>query len=74
MTVGFDGRVLSIALDSEVHKVAASGESWPSSYRVTVSPATRLPSRFQSPEVVVSVFEDHLSVAGHRLGPCEAVE
>ena len=74
MEAGFDGRIFSIALDGQVHKVAASGDRWPSSYRVTVSAATRLPGRFRSPEVVVSVFEDHLRLAGHRLGPCEAVE
>ena len=37
MTFNFDGRVLSIALGSAVHEVVASGESWPSSYQVTVS-------------------------------------
>ena len=74
MTVSFDGRILSIALDGEVHEVVASGDSWPSSYQVTVSENSRLPNRFKSPEVVFSVFEDCLSLAGHRLGPCEAVE
>lgn len=74
MEVGFDGRVLSIALGGEIHEVAASGDRWPSSYRVTVSARTRLPGRFRSPEVVVSVFEGHFRVAGQCLGPCEAVE
>lgn len=74
MEAGFDGRIFSIALDGEVHEVAASGDHWPSSYRITVSATTRLPGRFKSPEVVVSVFEGQLSVAGQRLGPCEAVE
>lgn len=74
MEAGFDGRIFSIALDGQVHKVAASGDRWPSFYRVTVSATTRLPDRFKSPEVVVSVFEGHLSVAEQCLGPCEAAE
>ena len=74
MEAAFDGRIFSIALEGEVHEVAALGDRWPSSYRVTVSATTRLPDRFKSPEVVVSVFEDHLTMAGQRLAPCEAVE
>ena len=74
MTASFDGRVLSIALDGELHEVVASGEGWTSSYRITVSNDSRLPDRFKNPEIVVRIFEDHLRVAGHRLGPCEAVE
>ena len=74
MAVSFDGRILSIALDGEVHEVVASGENWPSTYRVTVSENSCLPDRFKSPEVAVSVFDDYLSLAGLRLGPCEAAE
>ena len=73
MTFNFDGRVLSIALGSAVHEVVASGESWPSSYQVTVSSKTRLPPRFTSSTVEVNVFEDYLRLARLRLGPCEAV-
>ena len=74
MAASFDGRVLSIALNGEVHEVIASGESWPSNYRVTVSEKSRLPNRFKNPEIVISIFEDHLRVAGQQLGPCEAAE
>ncbi|MXW91200.1 MAG: hypothetical protein F4114_05635 [Rhodospirillaceae bacterium] len=74
MTVGFDGRVLSIALNGEVHEVLASGESWPSAYRVTVSENSRLPDRFKNPDIVISVFENQLSFDRYRLGPCEIAE
>ena len=71
MTFNFDGRVLSIALCGAVHEVVASGESWPSSYQVTVSSETRLPPRFTSSTVEVNVFKDNLILAELRLGPCE---
>ena len=74
MTFRFDGRVLSIALCGRVHEVIASGDSWPSSYQVIVSPETMLPARFESSRVVVSVFEGYVSLDGLHLGPCEAVE
>ena len=71
MTFNFDGRVLSIGLCGAVHEVVASGESWPSSYQVTVSSETRLPPRFTSSTVEVNVFKDNLILAELRLGPCE---
>ena len=71
MTFNFDGRVLSIGLCGLVHEVVASGESWPSSYQVTVSSETRLPPRFTSSTVEVNVFKDNLILAELRLGPCE---
>ena len=73
MTVSFDGHVLSIALDGYLHEVAALGDNWPSSYRVVVSPKTRLPARFTSSTVEVSVFEGYVRLEGHRLGPYESV-
>lgn len=73
MTFAFDGRVLSIDLCLRVHEVIASGDSWPSSYQVIVSPETTLPARFTSAMVEVSVFEDYVRLAGLHLGPCEAV-
>ena len=73
MTFKFDGRVLSMDLGGRVHEVIASGDSWPSSYQVIVSPETTLPARFTSPTVVVSVFEGCVSLGGLRVGPCEAV-
>ena len=73
MTFKFDGRVLSIDLGGRSHEVVASGDSWPSSYQVVVSPKTPLPARFTSPTVVVSVFEGCVSLDGLRVGPCEAV-
>ena len=74
MTLSFDGRILGVALNGQVHEVIASGDSWPSSYRVTVSPDAPMPTRFKSSVVVVSVFEGFASMDGFRLGLCEAVE
>ena len=73
MTFKFDGRVLSIDLGGRVHEVIASGDSWPSSYQVVVSPKTTLRARFTSPTVEVSVFEGCVSLGRLRVGPCEAV-
>ncbi len=73
MTFSFDGRVLSIDLCGRVHEVIASGDSWPSSYQVIVSPETTLPARFTSSMVEVSVFDDYVRLDRLRLGPCEAV-
>ncbi len=73
MTFSFDGRVLSIVLNERVHEVVASGDSWPSSYQVVVSPETKLPTRFNSSRVEVSVFEGYMSLGRLRLGPCEPV-
>ena len=73
MTFSFDGRVLSIVLCGRPHEVIASGDSWQSSYSVKVSPGSKLPTRFTSASVVVSVFEGYLSFDDVRLGPCEAI-
>ena len=73
MTFSFDGRVLSISLCDRVHEVIASGDSWPSSYRVMVSPETKLSARFMSSEVEVSVFEGDVLFDRLRVGPYEAV-
>ena len=73
MTFRFDRRVLSIVLKERAHEVVASGESWPSAYRVSVSSETKLPTRFKSPVVILSVFEGYVSFGGLRLGPCEPV-
>ncbi len=74
MTFSFDGRVIRIVTNQRVHELVASGDSWPSSYRVTVSSASKLPTRFNSWMVEVSVFEGFLSFDRLRFGPCEAVE
>ncbi len=74
MTFSFDGRVLSISTNESVHEVVASGDSWPSSYQVFVSPESKLPTRFQYRQVEVSVFEDYVSFDRIRFGPCQAVE
>ena len=73
MTFSFDGRVLSIDICGRLHEVIASGDRWPSSYQVVVSPETTLPARFTSSMVEVSVFEDYVRLGGLRLGPCGAV-
>ena len=73
MTFSFDGRVLSIDLNERVHEVVASGDSWPSSYRAVVSRETKLPARFQSWRVEVSVFEGYVRFDRLRLGLCEPV-
>ena len=74
MTFSFDGRVLSIVTDQRVHELVASGDSWPSSYRVMVSPESKLPTRFTSWMVEVSVFEGYVGFDRLRLGQCEPVE
>ena len=71
MTVSFDGRVLSIDLKDRIHEVLASGDSWPSSYKAIVGPEAKMPARFESGIVEVSVFEGYVRFDGLRLGPCE---
>ena len=73
MTVSFDGRVFSIVHGHRVHEVLASGDGWPSSYRVIVTRESKLPARFTSKVVVVSLFEGYLSFDDVRLGLCEAI-
>ena len=73
MTISFDGRVLSIDFGGRVHEIVASGEGWPSSYRVVVSSKTKFPARFTASRVEISVFEGYVRLDGLRLGPCEAV-
>ena len=73
MTFSFDGRVLSIVLCDRVHEVVASGDIWPSSYHAIVSPEAKLPTRFESSIVEVSVFEGYVIFGGLRLGPCESI-
>ena len=71
MTVSFDGRVLSIDLKDRTHEVPASGDSWPSSYKAIVGPGAKMPARFESGIVEVSVFEGYVRFDRLRLGPCE---
>ncbi len=73
ITFSFDGRVLTIVFSARVYEVIASGDSWPFSYQVIVSPETKLPARFTSSMVEVSVFEDYLRLDDLRLGPCEVI-
>ena len=74
ITFSFDGRVLSVITEQRVHELVASGDSWPSSYRVIVSPESKLPARFTSWRVEVSVFEAYVSFDRVRLGPCEPIK
>ena len=74
MTASFDGRVLSLGLEEHYHEVVGYGDPWPSSYRVIVSPESKLPTRFESYTVDVRVYEGSLSFDRVSLGPCEAVE
>ena len=73
MTFSFDGRVLSIEICGRVYEVLATGDSWPSSYRVVVSRESKLPARFMSSSVEVIVLGGHLRMDGLPLGPCEAI-
>ena len=70
MTFSFDGRVLSIEVCGRIYEVLASGDGWPSSYRVLVSRESKLPTRFMSSRIEVNVLAGHLRVDGLRLGPC----
>ena len=74
MTVTFDGRVLSIESYGHPQEVVASGDSWPSQFKVVVSSDSELPARFTSWMVEVSVFEGFIRFDRVRLGPCEALE
>ena len=74
MTFSFDGRVLTIDSGARrVHGVVASGDSWPTSYRAVVTPDSKLPARFETYWVEVSVFEGHLCWDRLPLAPCEPV-
>ena len=74
MTVSFDGRVLSIDLKDRIHEVLASGDGWPFSYKAIVGPGAKMPTRFDSRTVEVSVFEGYVCFDGLRLGQCEPGE
>lgn len=63
----------AIVFGDYVEEVVASGNSWPSSYQVVVSPETTLPTRFPYPAVELSMFEGYAQLDGHRVGPCEAI-
>ena len=60
ITVSFDGRVLSMESYGHPQEVVASGDSWPSKYKVAVSSESALPARFNSWVVEVSVFEGYV--------------
>ena len=60
MIITFDGQVLSIRLLDVDHKIFATGEKWPSSYRVKVDQETALPSKFFNSTITVSVFEGNV--------------
>ena len=73
MVFSFDGHILSIVVNGTTHEVVASGDKWPSSFQAAVSQETKLPARFQSWTVEVSVSEDWVRLDRLRLGPCETV-
>lgn len=73
MTVSFDGRILSFTLCGTDYEVIASGDRWPSAYRVTVCQGTAMAARFPFSTVAVSVFEGFLIFGNRRLGACEAI-
>ena len=66
-------RRIAVASGEYVQEVVASGDSWPSSYRVVVSPETTLPARFPYSTVDLRVFEGYVQLEGHPLGPYEEV-
>jgi hypothetical protein len=61
-----DGRVLSIRLDGAVYEVVAEGEPWSDTIKVPISPATKLPARFNSSSVEVSYFGGYFNLGGCR--------
>ena len=63
----------AIASGEYLQEVVASGNSWPSSYQVLVSPETTLPDKLTGPMVEVNVFEGYVQLDGHRLGPSELI-
>lgn len=74
MTFSFDGGVLSIVHRNNVHRVVAAGDNWPCSYRVTVAPEAKLPTRFNRPTVEVSVFKGYVLFDERYFWPCEPVD
>ena len=66
-------RRIAVASGEYVQEVVASGDTWPSSYRVVVSPETTLPARFPYSTVDLRVFEGYVQLEGHPLGPYEEV-
>ena len=68
MTFSFDGRVLNIDSGRREHEVLATGNCWPTSYRVVVTPDSKLPPRFERGWVEVCAFEGHLCWDGLPFG------
>ena len=64
----FDGRVLTIDSGRHAHEVLATGNRWPTSYRVIVTPDSKLPPRFEREWVEVCAFEGNLCWNGLPFG------
>ena len=73
MTFRFDGRILSVDFGDRTHEVVASGDSWPSAYRVVVSQEMPWPARFRSWMVELCMFDGHVHFNGERWWPYEEV-
>ena len=59
----------AIVFGDYAQEVVASGDSWPSAYRLIVSSETTLPDRFPYPTVELSMFEGYAQLdRHHRLG------
>ena len=73
MRVSFRGNVLIVDLGHDYFDARAWGDAWPDTYRVMVSPETKLPARFMSSWVDVTLFDGQVFIGGLSLGPCEAI-
>lgn len=64
VTFRFDGRVLSIECDGKTIPMPATGKAWPHGFTINAAKLRKLPKRFINDEIVVSVLDSTLRIAG----------
>ena len=76
VTVLFDNGVIVFNFGrwGDFFETRAIGDSWPTSYRVMVTPESELPQRFHDSWVEVTRFEGNLCFDMHPFGRLEAIE
>ena len=76
LTVSFDNGVLAFNFGrrGDGFDTRAIGDSWPTSFKVTVAPQSELPQRFYDSWVEVTRFEGNLCFDMHSFGHLEAIE
>jgi len=66
VTIGFDGRVLSMRCLAKEMIVGAEGEAWPACYTLPAGKLRNLPKRLMSRHVGVSIWEGKLQIGSCR--------